>query len=239
MKRRDMLLWGGCAAFFCVAVYAALRIGGWRDAAPPPGEPPLRAPLQGFNPVQYHSQRAFAYEADGSFEHAAEEYLKLIEMNPGDAALHSHLSAVYYKMGKKDKAIEEIKEVLRLDPGDWAQHEALADLYAEEGEFDLARDHYEESLRINPENALCLSKLGRLYYMAKNYDDAVRAYMKSISIDSNLPEARMGLGLCFVATGNIEGARREREALSKMHIELASQLADAIATRQLMVPPSR
>jgi len=200
-------------------------------------EDPYRAQVAKVDPVVYHSQRAYAYEAGGAYSIAAAEYRELLDKSPEDKDLHSHLASVYYKMGEMDKTMEEIKEVIRIDPNNWAQREVLADISYERGDYDGAIAEYEEALRSNPENSLGHSKLGRVYYLRGMYTLAEEQFNKSLEVFSGITEARLGLGLCALARGDIAGAVKQREALEKMKSPFALQLGEALAAREK--PPGK
>ncbi len=234
---RRMLLWLGSTLIIFSIVYVVFYMGGTGLEDKRELDNTSKRALEGFDPVDYHMKRAHAYESEKSFEAAADEYKKLLEINPDDSATHSHLSAIYYKMGDIDKATAEIREVLKRDPENWVQREALANLYYKQGKHDLAIREYEESLRCNPDNALGHSLLGKAYYEKGSYNFAIREYEKSLRVHPDFKEAHLGLGLCYVATGNREGALGEKRKLEGLDKDLSLQLSEAIKKAEGKLQP--
>ena len=189
---------------------------------------PYKRAMEGFDPLKYHTQRAFAYEAKQSYEMAINEYKKIAEIRPEDSVTHSHLASLYYKLGMPDEAIEEVKNVLKIDPDNWVQREALADLYYEQERYDLAIQEYERALQRNPDNALCYTSLGKAYYNLGEYLFARRAYDKSTEIDPLFGEAHLGLGLSCLALGEMKAALEQKRILEKINEELAAGLSEKI-----------
>jgi len=229
MNRRELFIWGAFAIIFLCILFLTFHQRAADSRRKKEGEEFYRRAMGKFDPVEYHSQRAYAFDAEHSFKLAAEEYKKLLELKPEDKDLHSHLGATYYKMGMKDQAMAEIEEVLRLDPSNWVQRESLGDIYVEKGDAEEAIRQYERALGINPGNALCNSKLGRLYYTREDYSSAVRAFKRSLEIDPGLGESHLGLGLSYCALGDREGASAEMKKLEDLKKgDMAAQLSEAI-----------
>ncbi len=230
MNRREIYIWGAFAALFICILFITFHQRAPESSGGKAGEDFYRRAMGKFNPVEYHSQRAYAFDAEHSFESAVQEYKKLLELRPDDKNLHSHLGAIYYKMGMKDQAIAEIEEVLRRDPYDWTQRESVGDIYLEKGDVDEALRQYEQSLEINPANALCNRKVGKLYYQKGDYNSAVRAFARSVEIDPGFAESHLGLGLSCCALGDKEGALAEVKKLEELkRTAMAAQLSEAIS----------
>lgn len=229
MERKDIFVWGVFACAFIIAIYLTFHRRPAIPVGAKSGEDFYRNALKGFDPVKYHSQRAYAFEGDHDYARAAEEYKKLLEISPDDKDLHSHMGETYFKMGMFDEAIAEIEEVMRLDPENWVQREAIGDIYNKKGDSDEALRQYERTLGINPDNALCNRKLGRLYYEKGEYRSAVRVFLRSLEIDPGFGEAHLGLGLAYCALGNREGALAELKRLEDLKMTaMAAQLSEAI-----------
>lgn len=229
MKRKDIFTWGAFAVAFLFVLYLTFHR---RPVEPVDAKRDgdfYRNALRGFDPVKYHSQRAYAFEGDHNYARAAEEYKKLLEIKPDDKDLHSHLGETYYKLGKMDEAVAELEEVMRLDPENWVQREAIGDIYSQKGDSDEALRQYERTLRINPNNALCNRKLGKIYYQKGEYRPAVRAFEKSLEIDPGFGEAHLGLGLSYCALGDKEAASSELKKLEELkQPAMATQLSEEI-----------
>ena len=191
-------------------------------------EGPYERAMEGFDPKEYHTRRAFAYEAEQSYEKAMKEYEEIVKIHPEDSVTRSHLGAMYYKVGMLDQAIAELEEILKRNPRNWSQRETLANLYCEQGRYDQAIEEYEKSLRINPDNALGHRLLGTAYYEVGSYFFSIAEYKKSMEIDPSAGEAYFGLGLCYIAGGEMKAALEQKRILEKINEELAAGLAEKI-----------
>jgi tetratricopeptide (TPR) repeat protein len=206
MNRKEVIIWSAFAIIFLCILYLTVRRRGADSAVKKGSEDFYQQAMRKFDPVEYHSQRAYAFDAEHSFE-----------------------LATYYKMGMKDQAIAEIEEVLRRDPYNWVQRESIGDIYREKGDVDEALRQYEQALGINPENALCNRKIGKLYHQKGEYRSAVMAFKRSVEIDPGFSESHLELGLSYYALGDKEGALAEMKKLEELkRADMASQISEAI-----------
>jgi len=240
MNRKEIIIWGAFAIIFLCILFFAFHQKATDSAVKKGSEDFYQQAVRKFDPVEYHSQRAYAFDAEHSFKLAAEEYKKLLELKPEDKNLHIHLACVYYKMGKKEQAATEMKEFLKHDPYDRSQWENLGDLYLELADNEMALQAFEESLRINPENAFCSGKVGKLYYQKGEYGSAIRAFEKSLAIDPGAGEYHLELGLCYVAAGDADGAEKQKQILKNLKREdLYVKLSEAMQNENNKgAPPS-
>ena len=240
MNRKEISVWGAFAIIFLCILFLTFHRKAADSRRKKEGEDFYQRAMGKFDPVKYHSQSAYAFEADHSFERAAEEYKKLLELRPDDKALHIHLASVYYKMGKKEQATTEMKEFLKRDPYDRSQWENLGNLYLELADNEMALQAFEASLRINPENAFCSGKVGKLYYQKGEYISAIRAFEKSLDIEPGAGEYHLELGLCYVAAGDADGAEKQKQILKNLKREdLYGKLSDAMQNENNKgAPPS-
>lgn len=123
---------------------------------------------------------AVLYDRKGDFDKALDEYRKLIEANPKDAAVHNDLGYGYYNRGKFEAAEKSLRKAVELDPTNkraWAnlgmtlaqignypesltafEHAVpkaqafcnIGFIQAAQGKFMEARDSYAMALRLEP-----------------------------------------------------------------------------------------
>ena len=83
----------------------------------------------------------FAYQKQGHYEKAADQYVSAIKADKFYAEAFSNLGFCYRKQGRFDQAISAYKRAIYLRPGLAEAHEYIGEAYAEMGKFDLAENH--------------------------------------------------------------------------------------------------
>ncbi len=109
-----------------------------------------------------------------------------------------------------DQAVEAYQKAIELRPFYADAYIGLGDARAAKGEVDEAILSYRKALQHNPGNPRVHMSLGKIYYAEKGlYYEAVGSYKKAIELDSQLVEARVGLGEVYEDKGLYEDAIRE------------------------------
>lgn len=235
LSRREVTVWGSVigALVLLGIVGIALRKKETREEAVRPPVDPYRAAAAKTDPVEFHTQSAYSYEAEGNTGMAIREYRELVKLNPDDITAHGILSSLYFKAHDREKAVEEILEVLRIDPSKWAQREILADTYCGMGDYNRACREYEEVLRYSPDSADVRCKLGRVHQRGGRSMLAQEMFQKAVEAEPKSAEAHRGLEASLRARGDLDGAAREA-ALAK---GLEAEAPEPIKAGQL--PPQR
>jgi len=109
-----------------------------------------------------------------------------------------------------DQAVEAYNKAIELRPFYADAYVGLGDARAAKGEIDPAIAAYQKALVFNPVNPKVYLSLGKIYYAEKGlYYESVNAYKKGIELDSQLVEARMGLGEVYEEKGLYKEAVEE------------------------------
>jgi len=88
------------------------------------------------------------YELKGEYEKAIEAYSSQLELEPTNAAIHSHLGRCYRNLKDYDKAEEHLAKILTIHPYWPKTNYELAVVYFETGEKEKAMEHINRALSI-------------------------------------------------------------------------------------------
>lgn len=183
-------------AGYSIAAYARnslwkSRISLWEDTV-------KKSPLKARTHINLGS---FAYDPEGLFDKAIEQYRIAIGLSPNEPEAHSNLGIRYSKKGWMDKAIEEYRIVLQLKPDHVNTHNNLGNVFQSQGLTDKAVEQYETAIRIKPDFAEAHHNLG-VAFMAKGWDDkAIEQFLIATRLRPGFPDAHYSLGVAYAAKG--------------------------------------
>ncbi len=87
------------------------------------------------NDPQAHLGLGYAYQSDGRYDKALEQYEIVLKANPRDTAALYNQGTVYLKLGVDDRAEKSMWAVLDVEPTHVLAAKALGEYYARKGEF--------------------------------------------------------------------------------------------------------
>lgn len=131
---------------------------------------------------QAHQLNAEVLELQGKLSEAAEEYRKVLSVNP-------RLPGIHYRLGRLLLAGERGPATL-----------------------DEARREFDEELQIDPVNAAAEYELGEMARQARQWNEAIEHFTRAVQLDPSFAEARIGLGKSLVSAGRASEALRPLEA---------------------------
>ena len=130
--------------------------------------------------AQLYSFLGVAAARQGNLGEAVEATLKVVELQPNNAAAMRNLALNYRDLELIDESIRWAEQSLAATNPDrvdevMAAHQLAAQLYQMDGRIDEAITHYEEMRSIEPANADTLGILANLYLSQQNLNGAVDA----------------------------------------------------------------
>ncbi len=154
---------------------------------------------------QVHQLNAEALEVQGRWDEAANEYRKILEINPMLPGIHARLGRAL--LSKPHPSPTEVEQ---------------------------ARKDFEEELEIDPTNAAAEFVLGQLAEDSNDFATAIKHFTRATKIDSGFAEAYLGLGTSLNSAKQFSEAIAPLEAYEKLapdsptgHYQLASAYAGA------------
>jgi tetratricopeptide (TPR) repeat protein len=118
---------------------------------------------------QVHQVLAEVLEAQGKYAQAAEEYRRIMRMEPS-------LPGVHYRLGRM---------ILQLDPSSKGNEDAL-------GQF-------QKELEINPSDVPTHVEIGELQLQFRQFDEAFRFFSRALELDPSYSPARIGCAKVWIA----------------------------------------
>lgn len=103
------------------------------------------------NTIFGHNNLGVAYEKQGRWNDAIQEYLIALRLNPNNIKPINNLGNIYLKMGFIDNAITYYRAALRLDPGFAAIHNNLGVAYKQKGMRKEAIQEFQTALKLQPD----------------------------------------------------------------------------------------
>ncbi|MGA2074345.1 MAG: tetratricopeptide repeat protein [Terriglobia bacterium] len=125
---------------------------------------------------QAHQLNAEVLAIQGKLTEAAEEYRKVLALNPT-------LGGIHYQLGELLLAGERGPSTL-----------------------DAARQEFEAELKLHPRHAGAEYELGEMARQARQWNDAIERFNRALSIDPQFADALIGLGKSLVSAGKPEEA---------------------------------
>jgi len=141
---------------------------------------------------QAHQMNAEVLAIQGKLSEAADEYRKVLELNPD-------LGGIHYQLGELLLAGERGPKTL-----------------------DEARREFEEELKLHPRNSNAEYELGEMARQARQWDEAIEHLQKALSVDPQFADALIGLGKSLVSAGRSQEALAPLERAVKLEPDNAN-----------------
>jgi len=127
--------------------------------------------------------------------------------------LFAGVGEYYIDQEETDKALEIFRESVTLDDTNASAKNGLSEALALKGNSllvaekpETAKAYFEESLKYNPNNAVAFFGLGEVFSALDKDDEAIKNYEKALSLDKDLTEINVPLGILFYQKGEIAKA---------------------------------
>jgi tetratricopeptide (TPR) repeat protein len=118
---------------------------------------------------QVHQMLAEVLDAQEKYSQAAEEYRRIIQIDP-------NLPGAHYRLGRM---------ILRVDPSNKGNEDALV--------------QFQKELEINPADVPTHVEIGELQLQFRQFDEASRFFSRALELDPSYTAARVGLAKVLIA----------------------------------------
>jgi tetratricopeptide (TPR) repeat protein len=188
----------------------------------------------------YKLYNSAAYlQKKGSYEAAAAQWRKVLELSPDDEAAHRNLGSVLLMAGHGEesaahfeKASEiKLRAATEADPTSARAFNDLGVLLLQTGRVEEAVAQFEKATALKPDFAAGRANLGGALAKQGRLDEAVVELRRALELDAGYAPAHYNLGLIWSRRGDAEGAMREwRRALEldPKYAEAHVSLGDAL-----------
>jgi tetratricopeptide (TPR) repeat protein len=168
----------------------------------PPAADAFRLTLAPARPAGPQFREAVEAQARGDHAAAVALYLRLIELQPGDARAHNNLGTSYQALGRLQLARQAYRRALELDPSYAAGWSNLASALAALGDGEAARTALAESISLDPTNNPAKVNLANQYAASGSHAEARRLLEEVLRAAPAMPEAHYAMARVMEATGD-------------------------------------
>jgi tetratricopeptide (TPR) repeat protein len=147
----------------------------------------------------------------GDYNSAQASAEKALLLNPSNSMAHAVRAWVLDFQGKPLEAEASIKRALELDPNNAAAHAFYAEILIDQGPNNALRaaDESKVAQTLAPDSLITHRARGYVLEATANYEEAVREYQAAITINGNIPDLHLQLGINYSALGIYDQAVQE------------------------------
>jgi tetratricopeptide (TPR) repeat protein len=166
---------------------------------------------------------ADAYKSFGMYVEAEQEYLKALELEPGNFDYKLSLCIDYAEWGKVDQSVDCYKDVVKRK-----QHHvlywSLGAMYDKQGKTEEAIAAYQKSLELKPEFDFALYALASAYIKQGRNQEAIPPLQKLLEVEPKHVFGNHALGLVYARMGNKTAAMQQYYILQNLDAHAAAEL---------------
>ena len=184
------------------------------------------------NPASYQARELSgeAWEAQGKWKEAEQEYERVLEIHPNLAGIHYRIGRDLLSEARKPeniaKAKEQFEDELKIDPRNAGAEYVLGVLAQQDQDWPLAIEHFRKAARLDPQFADAFAGLGRALLTSGDAAGAVTPLETAVRLQPADPSSHYLLSSAYRRTGKIEDANRELAAYRKAQRDAQRQLQD-------------
>ena len=166
--------------------------------------------------------RGAAYNAQGNYDRAFEDFNKAIALNPSYALAYDGRGGVFFYKGDYDHAIENYSEAIRLVPKNARAYGNRGTVYSQKGDLDRAIEDYSQAIRIYPAGAFpSYCNRGMAYGNRGEYNRAIEDFSEAIKLNPQYGQVYYYRGLSFKAKGENDRATDDIKKACNFGFDLA------------------
>ncbi len=136
-------------------------------------------------------EAALKLQSEGKYSEAISQYVKALEINPGDTKIHYNIGTAFQATDDFEHAEKAYKKALELDPANAKARSAL-DLLAKQANDKKVKELISRAVELQNSN---------------NFQEAITTYLAAISINSNDHSLYYNLGTAYQAAGDLNNAQ--------------------------------
>ncbi len=129
-----------------------------------------------------YSERGRAYNAEGDFARAVDDFTVSLRHAPQDTTTLYRRGVAYWNAGDYERSVADFTTAIRLDPEDIDLYRERGDAYRAMDRLDQAMDDLNRVLSNNPDDAKARRYRGAVHERRGRHDLAVRDYTAAIRL---------------------------------------------------------
>ena len=170
---------------------------------------------------QAHQLNAEVLEMQEKPNEAAEEYRKVLALNPRAPGIHYRVGRLLLAGPRGpttlDDARREFGEELTIDPNNAAAEYELGEMARQARQWDQAIEHFTRAVQLEPEFTEALIGLGKSLVSAGRAQEAVAPLQDAVRLEPQNPNAHYQLSFAYRRLGREPEAQKELAAYKETH----------------------
>ena len=139
-------------------------------------------------------------EEDGEIDGALEAYIKVLNVDPGEVDLASHVAALLTRQEDFPRAIDVLKDVIKAKPKASGPYLQLAELYARYlKKMDQALKYANQAVALDPQNIEAYQRIYEMELAAGHSKQARQALERAATVNSNDADFWLRLGKLYAS----------------------------------------
>ncbi len=151
---------------------------------------------------------------DWDWKEAEREYLRAIELKPGQALPHVQYNLLLVQSSRLVEAEEQIRAALAVDPLSVPNNMYLAGVFHYRREYDRSLEQCLRALELDPNDVEAHVVMGLNYEQKRMYPEAIAELEKARELSGNNPLILGPLGSCYAGAGDKMQARKLLDELN-------------------------
>jgi tetratricopeptide (TPR) repeat protein len=140
-------------------------------------------------------------EEDGEIDGALEAYIKVLNVNPGEVDLASHVAALLTRQEDFPRAIDVLKDAIKAKPKASGAYLQLAELYARYlKKMDQALKYANQAVALDPQNIEAYQRIYEMELAAGHSEQARQALERAAKANSNDADFWLRLGKLYASS---------------------------------------
>jgi tetratricopeptide (TPR) repeat protein len=147
-----------------------------------------------------HFVEGTALEESGEIGKALQAYRKVLNVDPGQSDLATHVAALLIRQERYPEAIDVLKDAIKANPRDAQPYTQLAMIYARYlKKTDQAIDYANQAIRIDPKSIDAYQQLYEIEVSAGEEKKAIQSLDRALSVQNNDPTFWSQLGKLYAS----------------------------------------
>jgi tetratricopeptide (TPR) repeat protein len=167
-------------------------------------------------PASYQARElnAEAYESQGKWQQAAQEYQKALAQNPNAPGIHFRIGRLMLSKPNPPadvvaQARKEFQDELKVDPSNAGAEYVLGELARQDQKWDEAVDHFSRASKLDPAFGDAFLGLGKALISSRKFPEAIPPLQTAVRLEPSNAGAHYNLATAYSRAGRKEEADRE------------------------------
>jgi len=170
------------------------------------------------------------HQGAGDLPKAIAAALEVLEEDPTNLLALELLANARSSSGERDEAIEIYRRILDIDASRPLSHVLFGNLLWQSGDLTGAEKGFLAALERDPDFARAHRRLGELYFTRGETEKALASFGRAAELADEDVETRLGIARSLKASGDLNAAMKELEALHKRNPQNPEVLAEYAGT---------